>query len=239
MKESVASVGEGIRERVEEVTRRIADAARRSGRSPHDVQLVGVTKAVEVSRIREGIDAGLTVLGENRVQEATEKVALLGSPAIQWHLVGHLQTNKSKLAVELFDLIHSLDSVKLAAALDRHGAALGKRVRALIEINLGGEPEKSGIRQEELLPLLRGCLGLAHLTIEGLMAIPPFHRDPQDARPFFRNLRLLRDQAANAHPGHRLHHLSMGMSHDFEVAIEEGATLVRVGTAIFGQRVKA
>jgi pyridoxal phosphate enzyme (YggS family) len=236
--ERAASVGRGVRERIEQVTRRIAESAGRSGRDPNDVQLVAVTKAVDTSRIREGIDAGLTVLGENRVQEAKEKVALLGSPAVHWHLVGHLQTNKSKLAVQLFELIHSLDSVKLAASLDRHGAALGKQVRALIEINLGGEPDKSGIPPEELFPLLHACLGLSHLTIEGLMAIPPFHRNPQDIRPFFRSLRLLRDQAANAHPDCRLHHLSMGMSHDFEVAIEEGATMVRVGTAIFGERVQ-
>lgn len=232
-------MGEGVRERIEQVRRRIAEATGRSGRDPNDVQLVAVTKAVAVSQIREAFDAGLKVFGENRVQEAKGKVALLSLPSIQWHLVGTLQTNKSKLAVELFDLIHSLDSVKLAACMDRHGAALRKQVRALIEVNLGGESDKSGLHESELLSLLQACRAYAHLTIEGLMAIPPFHRNPQDARPFFRRLRLLRDEAADTHPDYRLRHLSMGMSNDFEVAIEEGATLVRIGTAIFGNRVEA
>jgi len=232
-------VGEGVRERIEQVRRRIAEAAGRSGRDPNDVQLVAVTKSVAVSQIREALDAGLKVFGENRIQEAKGKVALLSSPSIQWHLVGTLQTNKSKLAVELFDLIHSLDSVKLAASMDRHGAALRKQVRALIEVNLGGESDKSGLHESELLPLLQACRAYAHLTIEGLMAIPPFHRNPQDVRPYFRRLRLLRDRAADTHPEFRLRHLSMGMSNDFEVAIEEGATLVRIGTAIFGNRVEA
>lgn len=233
------SVGEGVRERIEQVRRRIAEAAGRSGRDPNDVQLVAVTKSVVVSQIREALDAGLTVFGENRIQEAKGKVALLSSPSIQWHLVGTLQTNKSKLAVELFELIHSLDSVKLAASMDRHGAALRKQVRALIEVNLEGESDKSGLHESELLPLLQACRAYAHLTIEGLMAIPPFHRNPQDVRPYFRRLRLLRDRAADTHPDFRLRHLSMGMSNDFEVAIEEGATLVRIGTAIFGNRVEA
>ena len=232
-------MGGGIRERIEQVRRRIAEAAGRSGRDPNDVQLVAVTKSVAVSQIREALDAGLTVFGESRIQEAKGKVALLSSPSIQWHLVGHLQTNKSKLAVELFELIHSLDSVKLAASLDRHGAALRKQVRALIEVNLEGESDKSGLHESELLPLLQACRAYAHLTIEGLMAIPPFHRNPQDVRPYFRRLRLLRDRAADTHPEFRLRHLSMGMSNDFEVAIEEGATLVRIGTAIFGNRVEA
>ena len=232
-------MGEGVRERIEQVRRRIAEAAGRSGRDPNDVQLVAVTKSVAVYQIREALDAGLKVFGENRIQEAKEKVALLSSPSIQWHLVGHLQTNKSKLAVELFELIHSLDSVKLAASMDRHGAALRKQVRALIEVNLGGESDKSGLHETELLPLLQACRAYAHLTIEGLMAIPPFHRNPQDVRPHFRRLRLLRDRAADTHPEFRLRHLSMGMSNDFEVAIEEGATLVRIGTAIFGNRVEA
>lgn len=232
-------MGEGVRERIEQVRRRIAEAAGRSGRDPNDVQLVAVTKSVAVSQIREALDAGLKVFGENRIQEAKGKVALLSSPSIRWHLVGTLQTNKSKLAVELFELIHSLDSVKLAASMDRHGAALRKQVRALIEVNLEGESDKSGLHESELLPLLQACRAYAHLTIEGLMAIPPFHRNPQDVRPYFRRLRLLRDRAADTHPDFRLRHLSMGMSNDFEVAIEEGATLVRIGTAIFGNRVEA
>ena len=139
----------------------------------------------------------------------------------------------------MFGLIHSLDSPKLAASLDKHGAALGMQVRVLVEVNVGGEPGKSGIRDNELISLLQACRLHAHLTIEGLMAIPPFREDPEEIRPFFRRLRALRDQISTNHPDYQLKHLSMGMSHDFEVAIEEGATLVRIGTAIFGERPQA
>lgn len=214
----------------------MAEAASRVGRDPDEVELVAVTKTVQVPMIREAIDAGVMLLGENRVQEASDKIALLSSLPITWHLIGHLQTNKSRPAVELFELIHSLDSVKLAAALDRHGATLRKQVRVLVEVNLGGEPSKAGILEHDLLPLLHACRQFTHLTIEGLMTIPPFRRNPQDVRPFFRRLRLLRDEAATACPDYPLRHLSMGMSHDYEIAIEEGATLVRVGTAIFEAR---
>lgn len=227
---------ETIGERIEQVKRRIAAAARRAGRDAGDVELVAVTKTVPVSRIKEAVETGLMAFGENRVQEASDKIALLRSFPVRWHLIGHLQTNKSKLAVELFDLIHSLDSVKLAASLDRHGTSLGKRVRALIEVNLGDEPGKSGLLEPELLPLLQACRGLEYLNVQGVMAIPPFRSDPQDIRPYFRRLRELRDRAASAYPSFDLRHLSIGMSHDFEVAIEEGATIVRIGTAIFGER---
>lgn len=214
----------------------MAEAARRVGRDPDEVELIAVTKTVSIPRIREAVDAGATLLGENRVQEASDKITLLSSLPVKWHLIGHLQTNKSRLAAELFDLIHSLDSLKLAAALDRHGAFLQKQVRVLIEVNLEGESSKAGILEHDLVPLLQACRRLTHLVIEGLMAIPPYCKNPQDVRPFFLRLRRLRDQAANACPDYPLHHLSMGMSHDYEIAIEEGATLVRVGTAIFEGR---
>ena len=214
----------------------MTDAARRAGRDPDEVELVAVTKTVPVPLIREAVDAGVMLLGENRVQEASDKIALLNSLPVKWHLIGHLQTNKSRPAAERFDLIHSLDSLKLAAALDRHGAALRKQVRALIEINLEGEPSKAGILEHDLLSLLQACRQCTHLAIEGLMAIPPFRGNPQEVRPYFRRLRCLRDQAAKAYPDYPLRHLSMGMSHDYEIAIEEGATLVRVGTAIFEER---
>ncbi len=229
---------EGIRERLGQVRRRIAEAAGRAGRDPDEVELVAVSKAVPVSSIREAVDAGVKLVGENRVQEARDKVALLSSLPIKWHLIGHLQTNKSKLAIDLFDLIHSLDSLKLAASLDRHGASLGKLVRVLIEVNLERESGKSGILENDLPPLLQSCHAFAHVAVEGLMAIPPFRKNPQEVRPFFRRLRVLREQAAETHPNYHLRHLSMGMSHDFEVAIEEGATLVRIGTAIFGERLQ-
>jgi pyridoxal phosphate enzyme (YggS family) len=214
----------------------MAEAARRVGRDPDEIALVAVTKTVPIPRIREAIDAGVMLLGENRVQEASDKMALLSSLPVTWHLIGHLQTNKSRSAAELFELIHSLDSVKLAAALDRHGAALGKQIRVLVEVNLGGEPSKTGVLEHDLLPLLHACRQFTHLAIEGLMAIPPYRRNPEDVRPFFRRLRQLRDKAAKACPDFPLRHLSMGMSHDYEIAIEEGATLVRVGTAIFEER---
>lgn len=229
-------MAERVRDRVEQVWRRMAEAARRAGRDPDEVELVAVTKTVPVPRIREAVDAGVMLLGENRVQEASDKIALLSSLPVKWHLIGHLQTNKSRSAAEMFDLIHSLDSLKLAAALDRHGASLRKQVRVLVEVNLEGEPSKTGILEADLLPLFQACRQFTHLAIEGLMAIPPFRRNPQEVRPFFRRLRWLRDKAAKACPGYRLRHLSMGMSHDYEIAIEEGATLVRVGTAIFEGR---
>ena len=229
-------MAERVRERIEQVRQRMAEAARRVGRDPDEVELVAVTKTVPVARIREAVEAGVTLLGENRVQEASDKIALLNSLPVIWHLIGHLQTNKSRSAAELFELIHSLDSVKLASAMDRHGAALQKQVRVLVEVNLGGESSKTGIPEQDLVPLLHACRQLTHLAIEGLMAIPPYRKNPQDVRPFFRRLRQLRDQAAKACPDYPLRHLSMGMSHDYEIAIEEGATLVRVGTAIFEER---
>ncbi|MCZ7626283.1 MAG: YggS family pyridoxal phosphate-dependent enzyme [Candidatus Methylomirabilota bacterium] len=229
-------MAERIRDRIEQARGRMAEAAVRVGRDPDEVELIAVTKTVQVPRIREAIEAGATVLGENRIQEAADKIALLSAFPIRWHLIGHLQTNKSRAAAELFEVIHSLDSIKLAAALDRHGAALQKRIRVLVEVNLEGEPSKSGILEHDLVPLLDACRQFSNLVIDGLMAIPPFRKHPEDVRPFFRRLRLLRDEAAKLYPNYPLRHLSMGMSHDFEVAIEEGATLVRIGTAIFEAR---
>ncbi len=222
-----------IRERLLGVQERIRAAAARAGRDPASVTLVAVSKTVPVEVIREALDAGVTILGENRVQEARDKMALLPGRAT-WHLVGHLQTNKARLAVQLFELIHSLDSLRLAEALDRHGEGEGKVVRCLLEVNLGGEESKSGATEEGASPLLEAASRLAHLRIEGLMSVPPFLPDPQQVRPFFRRLRTLRDKLEGE--GFRLPELSMGMSHDFEVAIEEGATMVRIGTAIFGPR---
>ncbi|NJD69876.1 MAG: YggS family pyridoxal phosphate-dependent enzyme [candidate division NC10 bacterium] len=229
-------MAERIRDRIEQARGRMAEAAVRVGRDPDEFELIAVTKTVQVPRIREAIEAGAAVLGENRIQEAADKIALLSAFPIRWHLIGHLQTNKSRAAAELFEVIHSLDSIKLAAALDRHGAALQKRIRVLVEVNLEGEPSKSGILEHDLVPLLDACRQFSNLVIAGLMAIPPFRKHPEDVRPFFRRLRLLRDEAAKLYPNYPLRHLSMGMSHDFEVAIEEGATLVRIGTAIFEAR---
>lgn len=224
---------ESIHDRLLRVQDRIRAAAGRGGRDAASVTLVAVSKMMPVEIIQEGLAAGVMVLGENRVQEARDKIAALPGRAT-WHLVGHLQTNKAKAAVQLFELIHSLDSLKLAEALDRSGQQAGKTVRCLIEVNLGGEESKSGMAEEGVRALLEAAERLTHLRIEGLMSIPPFLPDPEQVRPFFRRLRTLRDKLVGE--GFHLAELSMGMTHDFEVAIEEGATMVRIGTAIFGPR---
>ena len=225
-----------IRERLEEVRQRIAAAALRSGRSPEAVELVAVSKTVDLFRIREGIAAGIRILGENRVQEAEEKISELGR-SVSWHLVGHLQTNKAKLAVSLFDLIHSLDSLRLAEALERQAFMQGKAVPVLVEVNLAQEESKSGVMPEDVIPLLRSCSSMSHLHVMGLMAVPPFLEEVEEVRPYFRRLRELAGEISALQIERvEMRHLSMGMSHDFEIAIEEGATLVRVGTAIFGPR---
>ena len=217
-----------IRANLQRIQDEIAAACRRAGRSPDDVRLIAVSKTVEVERIRLAIAAGVPALGENRVQEARDKIEALGRP-VPWHLIGSLQTNKAKDAVRLFDWIHSVDRLELATELDRRARALGRTVDALIEVNIGDEPQKGGARAQELKPLLDAMVGMSGLRVRGLMTIPPIVEDPEQTRPYFRRLRELRDAAG-------LEHLSMGMSADFTVAVEEGATMVRVGTAIFGPR---
>jgi pyridoxal phosphate enzyme (YggS family) len=222
-----------IRERLTAVRRRIEAAAGRSGRAAESVTLVAVSKTMPVEAVRAAVAAGATILGENRVQEARDKIEALAGAA-EWHLIGHLQTNKAKLAVGLFDRIHSLDSIRLAHELERHAREAGRRVRCLVQVNVGGEEQKNGASESEVRPLLEAASRLPHLLVEGLMAIPPFLSDAEAVRPFFRRLRVLREELAS--DGFVLPDLSMGMTQDFEVAIEEGATLVRVGTAIFGPR---
>jgi len=217
-----------IRANLERVQEAIARACRRVGREPAEVLLIGVSKTVEAERIRLAVEAGVPALGENRVQEAKEKIAALGRLA-SWHLIGSLQTNKARDAVMLFDWIQSVDRVELAVELDRRARAAGKVVEGLLQVNLGEEPQKGGVPPAEVKPALDAIGGLGSVRIRGLMAIPPAASDPGAARPWFRRLRELRDAAG-------LEHLSMGMSSDFEMAIEEGATMVRVGTAIFGPR---
>jgi len=226
----------GIKERLEEVKKRMEEAATRAGRDAERVELVTVSKTVDVARIAEGIEAGIRILGENRVQEAEGKIAALGRP-VKWHLVGHLQSNKAKLAVSLFDFIHSLDSTHLAEVLERHAGMQGKVLPLLVEVNLAGEESKPGVSPEGLPGLLRSVSPLRHLQVQGLMAIPPFLEEAEEVRPYFRRLRELAEEVSALEIGNiDMRHLSMGMSHDFEVAIEEGATLVRIGTAIFGPR---
>jgi pyridoxal phosphate enzyme (YggS family) len=217
----IAANLEGVRERV-------ARAAERGGRRADDVLLIGVTKTVDLERIRAGVAAGLQALGENRVQEAKTKITELGRPAA-WHLIGHLQTNKVKDALPLFDLIHSLDRLDLARELERRAAAGGRTVDVLLQVNVAGEASKGGVGIDGVGEALDVVGKLAHLRVRGLMTIPPAVERPDEARPWFRRLRELAER-------HGLHELSMGMSGDFEVAVEEGATMVRVGTAIFGPR---
>lgn len=203
--------------------------------------LVAVSKTVDVARIRQAIEAGVRTLGENRVQEAAAKISDLKDMAavhnVQWHLIGHLQSNKARAAVELFSTIQSVDSLKLAARLDSIAGEIGKRLPVFLEVNLGGEASKAGVESDQVLPLCEQVAKLPSLELRGLMAVPPFLENAEEIRPFFRRLRQLRDQARQAGiAGERFTELSMGMSNDFEIAIEEGATLVRIGTALFGAR---
>ena len=220
----------------------MAQASRRGGRRSEDVALMAVSKTVEAARIREAYAAGLRLFGENRVQEFAGKAAELAAlPGAAWHMIGHLQSNKAAKAVEVFAGVDSLDSVHLAEKLDAAAEKLGKRLPVLIEIKVGGEAAKSGLAPQspELEAILAAAPRLAHLEFRGLMTIPPFTEDPEGARPYFRRLAALRAElAARKLSSVALDVLSMGMSHDFEVAIEEGSTCVRVGTAIFGERAK-
>jgi len=218
-----------IRANLDRVRERVARAAERAGRRASDVLLIGVSKTVEVERIRLAIEAGVAALGENRVQEAKEKVAEIGRP-VPWHLIGHLQTNKARDAVELFDVIHSLDRLDLARELDKRARARARSADVFVEVNLAAEASKGGVAPDGLGELLDAVAAMPSLKMRGLMAIPPEAKDPEDSRVWFRSLAKLGER-------HGFKELSMGMSGDFEVAIEEGATMVRVGTAIFGPRV--
>jgi PLP dependent protein len=229
-----------ITDNISRIHERITSAALRGQRQPEEISLMAVSKTVSPERIRAAYDAGLRLFGENRVQEFAGKLeSLRDLQKAQWHLIGHLQTNKAAKAAELFSAIDSVDSLRLAEKLNASAQQFSKKLGALIEINVGGEAAKSGMSPEspELEELLGAAPRLEHLEFHGLMTIPPFTDDPQQARPYFRKLRELRDQiAARKLPSVSMNVVSMGMSHDFEVAIEEGSTCVRVGTAIFGSR---
>ena len=227
-----------IAERVSAVRERILRAAERAGRTPADITLVGISKTHSPDAVRAAFAAGLRDLGENKVQEAAPKIEALAGlrpEGLRWHLVGHLQSNKARRAVDLFARIHSVDSAALAARIDRAAAEAGRPVSILVQVELAGEATKTGLSESALLPALEAMRGLAHVRVDGLMTLPPYADDPEEVRPLFRKLRALRDWAVERGLL-RGRELSMGMSHDFEVAIEEGATLVRVGTAIFGER---
>ncbi len=225
-----------IADNLKTITDKIASAAKRAGRQAPDVRLIVVTKTVDIDRIREAVAAGATVLGENRVQEAREKIEKLGKIA-SWHLIGHLQSNKAKYAVKLFDLIHSVDNLELAKEIDKQAAKINKVQDVLIEVSSAGEAAKAGVAINEAAALVREAAKLKNLSIKGLMTVPPFLDNPDAVRPYFQKLKeMAAGFACENLPGVSMQELSMGMSGDFEVAIEEGATMVRVGTAIFGKR---
>jgi pyridoxal phosphate enzyme (YggS family) len=231
-----------ISNNIAEVRERLAVAARRAGRRPEEIALMAVTKTHPPERIREAYAAGLRLFGENRVQEFAGKASALADlPGAEWHMIGHLQTNKAGKAAELFAAVDSVDSVKLAEKLDAAARSLGRKLAVLIEINVGGESAKSGVAPDlrDLEELLQAVPRFEALEFRGLMTVPPFTDDPTEARPYFRKLRGLRDAiSARKLPHVGMDAISMGMSHDFEVAIEEGSTCIRVGTAIFGERSK-
>ena len=238
----------GITDALKKVRDKINNSAVKAGRSPEDIKLIAVSKTVELPKIVEAVKAGALILGENRVQEAKNKIRELraqipplipplgrgGLGGVEWHLIGNLQKNKAKAAVQLFDLIHSLDSVELAEALNKYSDQEGKKQRVLVQVKLSDEITKHGIEERGVVKLIKRVSEMENLRLEGLMTIPPFFDDIEKTRPYFRKLRELRDRLSSE--GLDLPELSMGMSGDFEVAIEEGATMVRVGSAIFGER---
>lgn len=233
-------IKEILQSNITRVLERIAAACHRAGRKPDEVTLVAVSKTVDAHRVALAYELGLREFGENRVQEAAEKIPLVKAAAtwhLTWHLIGHLQTNKAKKAVELFHVIQSIDSVRVARAVGAHAAAVNKDMPILLEVNVSGEATKSGFSPQELEAAVSEIISLPSLRLQGLMTIAPIVDHPDLARPHFARLRQLRDRLHTAYPECDWRHLSMGMTDDFEAAIEEGATIVRVGRAVFGERV--
>jgi pyridoxal phosphate enzyme (YggS family) len=229
-------MAEQIRERLVRVGEQIARAAERAGRSAEEITLIAVSKTFDSATVQQAVDAGACDLGENRVQEGITKVALIKGD-VRWHLIGHLQSNKARPAVEAFDVIHTIDSSQLAERLDRVAGELARRPEVLVQVDLAHEPTKSGADEGELPAIIEALDSASHLEFRGLMTLPPFFDSPEQTRPYFRRLREILDGLNRGRAlEQRLTELSMGMSHDFEAAIEEGATMVRVGTAIFGTR---
>ena len=226
-----------FKQRLEHIKQRIRKAAESCGRDPDTIRLVAVSKTFPAETVKEAIEAGATILGENYVQEAREKFDALIHYAVSWHFIGHLQSNKAKYAVRLFDLIHSVDSLKLAQALNQEAKKADKIQPILVQVNISGEDTKSGIAAAQTPDLISEISQLENLSIKGLMTMPPYFYQPEKVRPYFAALRRLRDRLKQQLiPNVSMEELSMGMTGDFEVAVEEGATLVRIGTAIFGER---
>lgn len=230
-------VQDTIKIRVQSVLAKIRAAAEKAGRSSSEVRLVAATKTVGIPQIAEGVQAGLLLLGENRVQEALTKIPAFTHGSVQWHFIGQLQRRKVRSVIGVFDLIHSVDTLELAQEIDRRAGDAGHRQDVLLEVNIGNEPTKAGFRPDDVPQAVSEMAHLSHIRIKGLMAIPPPTSDPGSARPYFRRLtELAKTIDAQQLPSVKMDELSMGMSNDYEVAIEEGATLVRVGSAIFGAR---
>ena len=226
-----------VRENYAKIIQDIEQTCRSCGRPVEDIHLIAVSKRKSVDTIEQGIDAGAGHLGENYIQEAVEKIDIIGKDAACWHFIGHLQSNKAKFAVPYFEFIHTVDSFKLAKEINKQAAKIDKTQKILVQVNISGETTKSGTTEEEAIELVRQIASLDHVRLTGLMCMPPFFSDPENARPFFRQLAALKSRInALAIENVELKHLSMGMSNDFRVAIEEGATMVRVGTSIFGER---
>lgn len=233
-----APATDSLRQRYEALCGRIEATALRCGRRIEEITLIAVTKTRPAEIVRQALTLGMRDFGENRVQEAEPKILELGSNRARWHLIGHLQANKARRVIKIFDIIHSLDSVSLAQRLNRLCSEAGRaQLPVLIQLDLAGEETKTGITEKDLPALLEALPGCEHLSLIGLMTLPPLFEDPERVRPFFRRLRELRDGLQpQGHFGSAPGELSMGMTHDFEVAIEEGATMLRIGTAIFGER---
>lgn len=227
-----------LRENLAKVRQRIEQAAKRAGRNSDEIKLVAVSKTNPVSVLREAISAGAAILGENKVQEGIEKIEEIGRERAEWHLIGHLQSNKARKAVQHFDVVQTLDSLKLAKRLERICVEEAREsLSVLVQVDLANEKTKSGVLKKDLPELIEFLQTCEHLTFDGLMIIPPFFNDAEKTRPFFIELRKLRDELLGQNAfANNVGELSMGMSNDFEVAVEEGATIVRVGTAIFGAR---
>jgi PLP dependent protein len=226
-----------MKAQIESINDRIRRAAEAAGRQPDTIRLVAVSKTVPAERVRAAIQSGITLLGENYIQEAREKIEALQEFPVAWHFIGHLQSNKAKYAVRLFDLIHSVDTIKLARELDRQAGKIDKVQDILIQVNTGKEASKSGVYVDDTLTLVRAAGQMSHIAVKGLMTLPPYFNAPDKVRPYFQALRELRDRIrSESLPGIAMDELSMGMTGDFEAAIQEGATLVRIGTALFGER---
>ena len=221
---------------INKIKERIAAAAARCNRAPDSIKLLAVTKTVPLPAIEQAIEAGITALGENYVQEAKEKIAVIGG-CVSWHMIGHLQTNKAKYTVNLFDYIHSVDRLELAAEINKRARLIDRKINILIEINVSGEKTKNGITVSEAIELIKNISILDCVSVKGLMTMAPYSTNPENSRPYFSELRNLRNKIiSEGITNIQMEELSMGMTDDFEIAIEEGATIVRIGRAIFGQR---